>query len=198
VIWFNVLTKLIIIYTLKKSNRSKNVGTAFAQRKGLKMKTLIVIFLIFMAASLAQAEVYKWLDEKGIVHFTDDITQIPEKYRRTIKEVEVGEEKLTETKEEGEVQQKKEAEPYKDRLGRGEDYWKGRIEEWRKKLQSLQENLEALRVKYNELTEKFNASKSSAERAIIRNDREQIRSQMEKKIPDEASLYKARPEWVKP
>ena len=68
------------------------------------------------------------------------------------------------------------------------------------------------RAKYNELTEKFNASKSSVERAMIRNDRDQIKNQMdelkvqiaevkemlEKKIPEEASLYKAKPEWVKP
>ena len=47
---------------------------------------------------------------------------------------------------------------------------------------------------------------------MIRNDREQIKSQMddlraqiaetkemlEKKIPEEASLYGAKPEWVKP
>lgn len=175
------------------------------------MKTFILILLFLLAATLSHAQVYKWVDEKGIVHFTDDMTQIPEKYRRAIKEVEVREEKI-ETKEEGEAPQKKQAESSKDRLGRGEEYWKGRMEESRKKLQSLQEKLESLRLKYNELTEKFNSSKSSAERGMIRNDREQIKNQMdelkvqigetremlEKRIPEEASLYKAKPEWVKP
>ena len=47
---------------------------------------------------------------------------------------------------------------------------------------------------------------------MIRNDREQLRSQMdeprvqigetkemlERKIPEEASLYRAKPEWVRP
>lgn len=171
-----------------------------------------MLLVVLLTATLSGAEVYKWVDEKGIVHFTDDITQIPEKHRRGIQEVEVGEEKGVEAKEKGEVPQKKEAVLHRDRLGRGEDYWKARVEEWRQKLQFLQEKLEGLRAKYNELTEKFNTSKSSAERALIRNDREHIRNEMdalrvqiaeakemlEKKIPDEASLYKAKPEWVKP
>lgn len=175
------------------------------------MKTLTLILLFLFTATLSYAQVYKWVDEKGIVHFTDDITQIPEKYRRAIQEVEVIQEKI-ETKEEGEAPQKKQADSYKDRSGRGEEYWKGRVEESRKKLQSLQEKVESLRLKYNELTEKFNTSKSSVERAMIRNDREQIKNQMdelrvqigeakemlEKKIPEEASLYRAKPEWIKP
>jgi predicted nucleic acid-binding Zn-ribbon protein len=175
------------------------------------MKTLALVLLILFTATLSYAQVYKWVDEKGIVHFTDDMTQIPEKYRRTSEEREATEEKI-ETKEKAEVPQKKQADSYKDRLGRGEEYWKGRVEESRKKLQSLQDKVESLRVKYNELTEKFNTSKSSAERAMIRNDREQIKNQMdelrvqigetkemlERKIPEEASLYRAKPEWVKP
>ena len=175
------------------------------------MKTLTLILLFLFTATLSYAQVYKWVDEKGIVHFTDDVTQIPEKYRQAIEEVEVQEQK-TETKEKGEAPQKKQADSYKDRLGRGEEYWRARIEESKKKLQSLQEKVEALRLKYNELTEKFNTSKSSAQRAMIRNDREQIKNQMdelraqigeikeilERKIPEEASLYKAKPEWIKP
>jgi archaellum component FlaC len=179
------------------------------------MKTLAFILLLFLLiASPSHAQVYKWVDEKGIVHFTDDITQIPEKYRRTIEEREVTEEKV-ETREEDEAPQKKKqavTNTYKDRLGRGEEYWKSRVEESRRKLESLHEKVEALRLKYNELTEKFNTSKSSAERGMIRNDREQIKNQMdelrvqigatkemlEKKIPEEASLYRAKPEWIKP
>jgi uncharacterized membrane-anchored protein YhcB (DUF1043 family) len=62
------------------------------------------------------------------------------------------------------------------------------------------------------LTERFNSSKSSFERATLRNEREKIKTQMdqyknqiaeaketlEKKIQEEAELYKAKPEWTKP
>jgi hypothetical protein len=61
------------------------------------------------------------------------------------------------------------------------------------------------------LTEKYNSSKSSVERGVLRGDREKIRDEMdkekgrmeearvmlEKKIPQEAELYKAKPEWIK-
>jgi hypothetical protein len=211
VIWFNVLAKYNIGYITKKINPRRDYWHNICFEVGGKMKTLILILLFLFAATLSHAQVYKWVDEKGVVHFTDDITQIPEEHRRAIEKREVNEEK-SETKEEGQAPQKKQADSYKDRLGRGEEYWKGRVEESRKKLQSLQEKVESLRLKYNELTEKFNTSKSSAERAVIRNEREQIKNQMdefrvqigeakemlEKKIPEEASLYRAKPEWVKP
>lgn len=41
---------------------------------------LLIIFLIALA-SPGYAEMYKWVDEKGTIHFTDDLSSIPEKYR---------------------------------------------------------------------------------------------------------------------
>ena len=175
------------------------------------MKLIILILFILFSIAPSYGEVFKWVDEKGQVHFTDDITRIPEKYRKAIEEIQVKEDK-EEAKTESGPLQKKQGDDYKDRLGRGEEYWKGRVEEWRKKLQSLQERLEGLRLKYNNLTEKFNTSTSSVERATIRNEREQIKDQMdqlrvqigearemlEKKIPEEAALYKAKPDWTRP
>jgi phage-related minor tail protein len=67
-------------------------------------------------------------------------------------------------------------------------------------------------MKYNDLTEKLNASKSSVERATFRNERDQVKNELDKykqqveeakimldkKLPEEAQLYKAKPEWLKP
>jgi len=41
----------------------------------------LLIILLVIVGSPAYAEVYKWVDEKGTVHFTDDFSKIPEKYR---------------------------------------------------------------------------------------------------------------------
>lgn len=41
---------------------------------------LFVILLVVMGCP-AYAEMFKWVDEKGTVHFTDDLSNIPEKYR---------------------------------------------------------------------------------------------------------------------
>jgi predicted nucleic acid-binding Zn-ribbon protein len=173
-------------------------------------RILVTILFIFFISGNSFAEVYKWVDEKGVVYFTDDITQVPEKYRSRAEKIGLPEEK-GETKVEGELMPKRKEETYRDRLGRGEDYWKGRVEEWRKKLKELQDKLEILRGKYNGLTEKYNDSKSTAERGNLRRERDQVKSEMdqckiqieearnmlEKKIPEEADLYKAKPEWVK-
>ncbi len=46
----------------------------------MRYSFLFVILLVIMGYP-AYAELYKWVDEKGTVHFTDDRSKIPEKYR---------------------------------------------------------------------------------------------------------------------
>lgn len=41
----------------------------------------LLIILLVVLGSHVYAEMYKWVDEKGTVHFTDDLSKIPEKYR---------------------------------------------------------------------------------------------------------------------
>src|SRR4030043_265735 len=40
-----------------------------------------VIIILTVLVSFSYGEMYKWVDEKGVVHFTDDLSKIPEKYR---------------------------------------------------------------------------------------------------------------------
>lgn len=174
------------------------------------MKILHLIILFIFISTPGYAQVYKWVDDKGGVHFTDDVTKIPDKYRPKTDKIGVPEEK-SDTGVEKESPQKKREETYKDQLGRGEEYWRDRVEEWKKKLKTAQEGLESARVKYNELTEKFNESRSSAERNQIRRERDRVKQEMErhrghleeakimleKKIPEEAEIYKAKKEWIK-
>ncbi len=43
---------------------------------------LTIIFVIFVVfVSTGYGEMYRWVDEKGTVHFTDDLSSIPERYR---------------------------------------------------------------------------------------------------------------------
>ena len=54
---------------------------------GLGMnKTFFLLTILIALALPASAEMYKWVDEKGTVHFTDDISSIPEKYRENVEE----------------------------------------------------------------------------------------------------------------
>jgi hypothetical protein len=194
---------------MRKSMDKRILGMVFA-RIAVMSRILFISLSVFLIVGISFAEVYKWVDENGVVYFTDDMIQIPEKYRSKAERIGLPEEK-GEPKVEGESTPKKKEEPYRDRLGRGEEYWKGRVEEWRKKLTESQARLQGLRMRYNELTEKFNDSKSTAERATLRRERDQVKNEMdqlkiqideatnmiEKKIPEEAEIYKAKPQWVK-
>ncbi len=178
-----------------------------------------ISFLVIVSVLLAEpsfAQVYKWVDEKGAIHFTDDTMQIPERYRPKTEKmgivIENRDLKSDPPNEKDRSPSKTKDEPYKDRLGRGEEYWKARVESWKKKLTGAQDQAETLRMKYNDLTEKLNSSKSSVERAVLRNERDQVRTQLvqfkqqveeakvmiERKLPEEAELFKAKPDWVRP
>ncbi len=45
----------------------------------------IVIFSLLLVFQIAHAEIFKWVDEKGTVHFTEDPATIPEKYMDKVK-----------------------------------------------------------------------------------------------------------------
>jgi hypothetical protein len=74
-------------------------------------KTVLIAALtmsLLMIPFLVHAEVYKWVDEKGTVHFTDDNSRIPEKYGQNVEKRSLSEdpkpimeEKKTESKTAG-------------------------------------------------------------------------------------------------
>jgi clan AA aspartic protease (TIGR02281 family) len=50
-----------------------------------QMKIILpFIAILIVLVSFSYGEMYKWVDEKGTVHFTDDISNIQEKYRQDI------------------------------------------------------------------------------------------------------------------
>ena len=51
----------------------------------IAMVLSIVIFGLLLIFQIAHAEIFKWVDEKGTVNFTEDPATIPEKYRDKVK-----------------------------------------------------------------------------------------------------------------
>ena len=51
------------------------------------MKKLVFVLFLFVFASSASATVYKWMDERGVVNFADDIDKVPPAYRNSVEEV---------------------------------------------------------------------------------------------------------------
>ena len=54
------------------------------------MRRILVLSLLFLLTCVAfsHSAVYRWTDDKGVVHFTDDYSQIPQKHRTSIEKQE--------------------------------------------------------------------------------------------------------------
>lgn len=101
---------------------------------------LIVVALIFIL-SPAYAEIYKWIDDKGTTHFTEDPATIPEKYREKIK-IRLTEEDLMSIEERIEEKGKSER-AAKDRIEQSaKDYEKSLEEEKARKEQKEREYIQ--------------------------------------------------------
>ena len=60
------------------------------RNKGRKVKKLIfALSFLFIFASSASATIYRWVDEEGVVNFSDDYSKIPPEYRHKVEEVNI-------------------------------------------------------------------------------------------------------------
>ena len=136
-IWFDIPAKKNITSKEKEIKSPERLWHKICfERDRTMKKALFVALFLLIGVELAFAQAYKWVDEKGVVHFTDDLDLVPEKYRLKIDRIGLPEEKPEVSTDTPGTPKKKE-DPYKDQLGRGEDYWKGRVDEWRKKQDEL-------------------------------------------------------------
>ena len=68
-------------------------GTITMMRKAMRAWVLMGALILLLVYCPAPAkEVYKWVDEKGTVHFSEDESSVPEKYREQIEKKSVPEE----------------------------------------------------------------------------------------------------------
>ena len=183
--------------------------------KGITL--LVLVGLIGLSSLAAAQELYRWVDEKGTIHFTDDPTQIPEKYRQQIETRKIQSEPSSQSSAQPPALQKgsptekpSDAVPRtRDQLGRGEEWWHAavkeandRLEAAQKKLDSAKASLEAaqkqldegrLKPKHVRRQEIWPLEKEieglEKEVAEARNTRE--------KLQKEAEVYGADPNWLK-
>ncbi len=50
----------------------------------MRFRLLLAMIILATIVPSSYGEMYRWVDEKGTVHFTDDLSSIPEKYRQGI------------------------------------------------------------------------------------------------------------------
>ena len=180
--------------------------------------------LLYFATALGQ-EVYRWVDEKGIVHFTDDLTLVPEKFRGQVQQkVPSKEPPPSQPTSSRAVEPPKTKEPgreippgpevgQKDMLGRGEEWWRTTVKDWNQKFVTYRTNYENAynewKAKEQELEEsKFKPDslkrKLKSEIKVLEEKAKDWERQMneaknmiENVLPKQARDYRANPEWLK-
>jgi len=190
-----------------------------------KRGLFILIGLILCSVISAGQEVYRWVDEKGTVHFTDDLSQVPEKYREKIrKEIFPKEPAPAQPapppptplpKEGGAVKEpgQRPATQQKDILGRGEEWWRAKAIEWNEKLKTARKNYENAhnewKAKKQELeTSKFRSDsfkrRLKAETIALEKKvkdwekkMEEASNMLENVLPKQAQDDRANPDWLK-
>jgi len=186
----------------------------------MKRAALLIIIglIVYCAVSFGQ-ETYQWVDEKGTVHFTDDVGKIPEKYQDQVKEKKTPKEPAPSPSAPPSIrppQSKAPPEPAvekKDILGRGEDWWRDKAMEWKQKLIQAQKDYAsaqtALKAKEKELEDaKFKPKsfqrklqdevKVLEEKANAqKNQVDEAKNMLEKVLPRQAEEYRADPNWVR-
>jgi hypothetical protein len=190
------------------------------KRRGL----LILIGLILCSVISAGQEVYRWVDEKGTVHFTDDLGQVPEKYREKIqKQISPKEPAPTPpappstplpkrggaAKEPAQIPSPQQ----KDMLGRGEEWWRAKAIEWNEKLKTARKNyesaygerktkeqeLEASKFKPDSFKRKLKAEIKALEEKVKDWEKQmkEARNMIENVLPKQAQDDRANPDWLK-
>jgi hypothetical protein len=193
-----------------------------------KRGLFILIGLILYSVISAGQEVYRWVDEQGTVHFTDDLGQVPERYRDKIQKKEPPKEPpitqpippqpappqpLAPPTGMG-VEKGSGATPrQKDILGRGEEWWRAKVNEWNEKLKTAQRNYENTYSEWKSKENELESSKFKPDsvkrklKAEIKDLEEKTRDwekQMDEAknmlgnvLPKQAQDYQANPEWLK-
>jgi hypothetical protein len=182
----------------------------------MKRVTLLIFIGVFVycAASLGQ-EIYQWVDEKGTVHFTDDVSKIPEKYQDQVTKKNTPPEPAPSPSiklDQDRVPPGPDTEK-KDLLGRGEEWWREKAMEWKQKLTKAQEDFNAtqtaLKNKDKELEDAKLKPKSYQRRLLDeikvleekaneqKKQVEEATNMLEKVLPKQAEEYRADPSWVR-
>jgi hypothetical protein len=204
-----------------------------------RMGLIILMGLTFLSFSLTFGqEVYRWVDEQGTVHFTDDLGQVPEKYRDKVQKKEPPKEPPTTQPIPPQSAPPQSAPPQpappqplapptgmgvekgsgatprqKDILGRGEEWWRAKVNEWNEKLKTAQRNYENTYSEWKSKENELESSKFKPDsvkrklKAEIKDLEEktkdwekqmnEAKDMLENVLPKQAQDYQANPEWLK-
>ena len=181
------------------------------------MKRILVPLILLGFASYvypAQISTYKWVDEKGVVNFTDDYNKVPPAYRDRVEVERRMEAPQVTTSPQVQAPPQPVEERSTDILGRGEVWWQERARPLKEKLKEATEKYENAHNKFIKKAEEvsqtnfYGRSRSQTKWDVM--DMNRLREEEKKyevqvteakemleRLTKEAEGAKADPEWLK-
>lgn len=173
----------------------------------MKLSALLSVLLICtLSPSYVRADFYRWVDKDGRENYTNDLEKVPLEYRDRVAKVEIKEDRVSVGK--GPEAGKKRAPGYaehKDRYGRGENYWRRKVENLRRELRRLEDEydlilrqereegqLQRLANKKKKIIAARNRRKAELEKKIARK-----RYEIDVELPEQARKADAYPGWIR-
>lgn len=120
------------------------------------LKKMIVLLVIVCLAVPVQAAIYKWVDQRGTVHFTEDLGKVPSAFRKKVQVIDGEGQQAVEVTETGapeDKKQRKDAAPKEDSQttktdkkkllygGKDEDGWRNEFGRLKDELRTNEEYL---------------------------------------------------------
>jgi len=172
---------------------------------------VLTVCLLFLSASFARAEFYRWVDREGKEFFTNDREQVPQEYRNNAVAVKPDERRVSVGEKSASTRMLSASlEDHKDRYGKGEEYWRKRAAKLRKELAVLQDKYDLFlkQEREDENKPKRLTVKNSSNKKISRSSREKKKETLEKdvaqkkyelevELPEEARKADAYPGWLR-
>ncbi len=179
-------------------------------------RMLIFLILLTFVFPAYGANIYKWVDEKGVVNFTDDINNIPSAHRGQVEVreylTEGGSPLTTVERPSPPVASKPKEETRADSYGRDETWWREKVRPWRQRLEEATKNRDRIQNEIvrraEELSTKTSWSRSqfqiqASEIGRLREEMMTYDAQIAEardqlgKLSREAEETKADPEWLR-
>ncbi len=205
----------------KMRHRSPQVRQHQIWRRLVMISFRIVVCLSLLWAGFAWAQIYKWTDRQGTVHFTDNPSRIPAEGRSEI-EVEhaISPAPPAAPDDSAEAPQDRpaapgappSAAPLRDRLGQGPDDWRTLAQQWSTQRQHAVRERDQLQLLYRYTRQLANATRDVRDRgrleaesarlakaiAEVEAQVKEAETMLESTLPLEAMQLGADPDWLKP
>jgi len=172
---------------------------------------VVILFLVFLPASFAHAEFYRWVDKDGKEFFANARESVPQEYRSSVTAVNPDESRVSVGTKPAEAgRPSAPGTDHKDKYGRGEEHWRKRAGKLRKELEILQDKHDLFLKQDREEEDKLHnasisainkrkksLSKREKQKTKLERDMARKKHELEVELPEEARKADAYPGWLR-